>query len=204
MSHILRKMIKLPLVLAFAALLTTASVYLMQLLISAEEKVPETTEFAPIGDITLPEIEFNPVRTSPKPELIEPVEMELELPPEIDFGRTEIPGDLTFFRYEAVLPEETQLSGIQYSEAVALRQVTPVYPNRALERGIEGFVLLEFDIDEVGRVIDPRVLDAEPEGVFERAALRAIERWRFQAKVEKGEPVIQRNEKRLLSFTLDE
>ncbi|MGH7336019.1 MAG: energy transducer TonB [Myxococcota bacterium] len=57
---------------------------------------------------------------------------------------------------------------------------TPAYPFGALTRGIEGSVLLEYTVDARGRVIAPRVLEASPPGVFDRAALHALSRWRYQ------------------------
>ena len=48
-------------------------------------------------------------------------------------------------------------------------------------RGVEGSVLLEYTVDERGRVVSPRVLQATPPGVFDRAALRALSRWRYEA-----------------------
>jgi protein TonB len=57
---------------------------------------------------------------------------------------------------------------------------TPSYPFAALSRGVEGSVLLEYTVDERGRVVAPRVLEATPSGVFERAALRALSRWRYE------------------------
>jgi len=38
-------------------------------------------------------------------------------------------------------------------------------------------------------VKDPVVTYAEPEGYFERAALQAISKWKYTAKVENGNPV---------------
>lgn len=56
----------------------------------------------------------------------------------------------------------------------------PRYPNRARSKGIEGYVKLSFSVDERGRVRDIEVADAYPEGVFDRAAKRALKRWRFE------------------------
>ncbi|MDX1380463.1 MAG: M56 family metallopeptidase, partial [Xanthomonadales bacterium] len=56
----------------------------------------------------------------------------------------------------------------------------PRYPNRARSKGIEGYVKLSFSLDDRGRVRDIEVADAYPEGVFDRAAKRALKRWRFE------------------------
>jgi protein TonB len=72
------------------------------------------------------------------------------------------------------------------TEIVPLVRVDPQYPIRAEERGIEGWVELEFTIGETGAVIAARVLNAKPKGIFDRSALRAIKRWKYNPKVEDG------------------
>ena len=57
--------------------------------------------------------------------------------------------------------------------------VQPAYPEYARRRGIEGFVILQFTVDINGRVVEPSVHQANPQGYFETAALRAIKQWRF-------------------------
>lgn len=59
----------------------------------------------------------------------------------------------------------------------------PRYPRQAMARRQEGWVELVFEVDAEGKVLADtiRVLDAEPKHLFERAARRAIARWRFAA-----------------------
>ncbi len=61
-----------------------------------------------------------------------------------------------------------------------VNRIPPLYPARALLRRTEGWVHLQLSIDAEGLVEDARVLDASPEGVFEKAALKAVRRWRFE------------------------
>ena len=63
-------------------------------------------------------------------------------------------------------------------DIIPLVRIPPDYPPRAQQRGIEGWVLIEFTISPSGTVSDPKVLDADPKGMFEDAALKAISRWR--------------------------
>jgi protein TonB len=64
-----------------------------------------------------------------------------------------------------------------------LRPFTPVYPFDAQRRGIEGKVVIRFVVDENGQVQDPEVIEAEPAGVFEQAALAAIVKYKFDPAV---------------------
>jgi TonB family protein len=50
---------------------------------------------------------------------------------------------------------------------------------RARSRGIEGFVKLRFTLDEKGSAKDIEVADAFPEDIFDRAAIKALKKWRF-------------------------
>ncbi len=75
---------------------------------------------------------------------------------------------------------------------IAQYLTTPKYPNRAVQRGIEGYVDVRFDISVIGVTQNISVTGASPEGVFEKSALAAVKRWRYQPKMEDG--VAQRYE----------
>jgi len=66
------------------------------------------------------------------------------------------------------------------------------YPVRAQERGIEGWVEVEFTVAADGTTRDPVVTAAEPQGVFDDAVLEAIGDWRYEPRVVAGRPVDQR------------
>jgi TonB family protein len=61
--------------------------------------------------------------------------------------------------------------------------VAPTYPDRARERGTEGWVDLEFTVTNDGRTRDVVVRAAEPEGTFDSAAVNAVRRWRYEPRV---------------------
>jgi TonB family protein len=65
------------------------------------------------------------------------------------------------------------------SELERLLAVDPHYPSSAAASGIEGFVDVSFTVTALGRVENASVTAAEPQGVFEQAALAAISRWRY-------------------------
>lgn len=70
--------------------------------------------------------------------------------------------------------------------------VQPNYPQAALRNGVEGEVELAFTVLPDGSVADVQVIRAEPRGVFEQEAVRAILRWQFYPQREDGEPVAAR------------
>lgn len=93
--------------------------------------------------------------------------------------------------------------GAADSDTIPLVRINPLYPPRAAERGIEGWVLVEFTISEGGAVENPRVVDAEPRGIFESAAIRAIHRWRYRPRIENGKPIRRPGIRVRLTFDLE-
>jgi protein TonB len=79
-----------------------------------------------------------------------------------------------------------------------LAQVAPRYPTQAQRRRLEGLVEVEFTVAGNGSVSDVRVLRSEPPGVFDREAIGAMQRWRFQGT---GQVVVGR---RVFDFKLGE
>lgn len=74
-------------------------------------------------------------------------------------------------------------------ELTPLVRFPPDYPMAAVGNRIEGYVLLRFTVTETGSVADPEVLRSEPPAIFDRAAMRAVARWKYQPQLANGEPV---------------
>ena len=87
-------------------------------------------------------------------------------------------------------------------DAVPMVRVPPTYPERALQRGIEGRVLIEFTISKSGAVKDAKVIAYEPSQIFNKAALKAVKQWKYNPKIVNGEPVEQRGLKVSFPFRL--
>ena len=68
-------------------------------------------------------------------------------------------------------------------------KVEPQYPQRALARGIEGYVLLSLTVTTTGSTKDPVVIEADPPGMFERAAISAALKFKYKPKVVDRVPV---------------
>ena len=100
---------------------------------------------------------------------------------------------LTGFSGAAVAQEGRWVTGTTASgETVRVKIVSQPglkYPRRAQRNGIEGFVVLNFDIDETGGVVDLRVADSKPRLVFDKVATRYIKKWRFARPAIDGTPV---------------
>ncbi|SBT14535.1 energy transducer TonB [Vibrio celticus] len=87
-------------------------------------------------------------------------------------------------------------------QAMPLYRVEPRYPAKALKRGAEGHVIMSFTIDETGRPIDIQVTEANPRRMFEREAMRALKKWKYQPKVVDGKAIAQVGQTVKLEFKL--
>lgn len=74
----------------------------------------------------------------------------------------------------------------------------PIYPRSALVRRVEGYVLVEFTVDDMGFVRDPSILESGAgrtpaggayAGDLEAAAVEAVKKFRYAPKYVDGEPV---------------
>ncbi|NWH03608.1 energy transducer TonB [Desulfobacter latus] len=61
-----------------------------------------------------------------------------------------------------------------------ISRVPPVYPFRAKAKAIEGWVSVAFTVNEQGRVEDIKILDAEPENIFDDSVMQCVAAWRFK------------------------
>ncbi len=73
--------------------------------------------------------------------------------------------------------------------ARAVGSIVPEYPEQARRRNQEGTLKLMLKIDDLGRVHDAEVVEADPPGIFDKAALEAFGKARFQPAMKDGRPV---------------
>ncbi|VAV87860.1 putative TonB-dependent receptor [hydrothermal vent metagenome] len=67
-------------------------------------------------------------------------------------------------------------------------KVAPIYPRRAQERGLSGYVIVEFTVTKSGTVIDAKVIEST-NSVFNRAAIKAALKFKYKPKVVDGQPI---------------
>ncbi len=82
-------------------------------------------------------------------------------------------------------------------------RVAPVYPSRALSRGLEGFVDMSFTVTSAGTVKDPIVIQSTS-SLFERAATRAVLKFKYKPRVVDGVPVEVPGVKTRITFELED
>ncbi len=89
-------------------------------------------------------------------------------------------------------------------DVIPLVRINPDYPPRALSRGLEGWVQVQFTITATGTVKDAIVVNAQPKNIFDDAALKAIARWRYNPKVDAGVAVERVGVQTIIRFQLEQ
>jgi TonB family protein len=81
-------------------------------------------------------------------------------------------------------------------------RTAPVYPPDALQRKLDGVVVLRFTIDEHGIVKDPEVVQSS-DSIFEAAAIASLSQWKYLPRVSAGKRVAVVGTQTAIRFVLD-
>ena len=185
--------IRIPIVVALAGVVTFGLFWAMQALVGVTGKLeegrpPPSVEFVRLKRDTAPETKKREPPKREKPEAPPP-------PPDLSMAKASLdPGDGVGAIAPQIDASDALSGGIGMGggsdrDAVPLVRIQPEYPMNARQRGIEGWVTLEFVITKAGTVRDPAVIASQPGSVFDRAALRAIRKWKYNPKIQDGEAV---------------
>ncbi len=106
----------------------------------------------------------------------------------------------------AGLSEGGGLFGMSFSDGdyLPIVKVPADYPESALQRGIEGWVLVSFTVSKTGSVKNPTVVQAEPSGFFERAAIIAVKKFKYKPRIVGGEAVEVSGVRNRIVFRLED
>lgn len=93
-------------------------------------------------------------------------------------------------------------AGFSDGDYIPITKVLPIYPERAKQRGLEGYVVLEFTVTRIGTVENIQVVEST-HSVFDSAAIRAASRFRYKPRVIDGTAVEVRGVRNKISFQLE-
>jgi protein TonB len=65
-----------------------------------------------------------------------------------------------------------------------IKMVQPEYPQEALMRGIEGWVDVSLEVNAAGDVVAPRIEDSSRGRLFHRAAITAVQQWKYEPRTD--------------------
>ena len=86
---------------------------------------------------------------------------------------------------------------------VAIVRVQPLYPAVAAARGLEGWVLVQFDVRPDGGIVNAFIVESSNR-LFEKAALNAAYKFRFKPRVVDGIPQLTAGVQNLFRFEFEE
>jgi len=86
---------------------------------------------------------------------------------------------------------------------VPIAIMQPQYPRRAQQRGLEGYVIVEFTVTAIGNVANAVVIEASS-SLFETSALTAVSRFKYKPQVVDGVAIDTPGIRYLFSFTLED
>ena len=176
--------------IGLGASVTFGLLFLMQLLIATGRgALTEATAFR-VTDFV--RVERNEIIESKRDQPEKPPEP--EQPPEIPTPNQADNFDNSMAVSMAAPAMDANLSiggvgfGISDGEYLPIVKVAPVYPNRALTRGLEGYVIVEFTVTPQGTTRDAFVVESSS-SLFERAAVNAALKFKYKPRVIDGQAV---------------
>ena len=192
---------------AFGALATVALFYLMQGLIKSDKSPFDQAHSGHIVDFIRVEMDESIARKNRAPEKPPPPAPPPPKPPPVQhqFDAVSIGVEMTGALHAGIDLNVGGTSGYQSDgDYLPIVKVAPIYPQRAISRGIEGSVLLQFTVTSLGTVRDIVVLESNPRGVFDRASIEAASKFKYKPKVVDGEPISVSGVQHIVRFILPE
>ena len=97
----------------------------------------------------------------------------------------------------SAVPVETDIKmtggfslGIGEGDYLPIVKVAPIYPNRALTRGVEGFCVVQYTVTSLGTTKDTVIIESQcTSSLFHRASLNAALHFQYKPSIYDGQPV---------------
>ena len=172
-----------------AIVVVVALFLIMRTLIDGDFVNPEVDDRMVAELVRLPDdIELQ--NSTPKPDKAEDPE---EPPPDMEMEQLDVDMDVNI---ENVAPRAninisigTGTMAQGDGEYLPIVKVAPIYPRRAQTRGISGYCIVEYTVTTSGAIRDPRAVDCQPSGVFDKASVKASLKFKYKPRVVDGEPI---------------
>ncbi len=192
-----------------AIVTTFALIFTMHQLIQANMGTPEEEELLKVADVVMPEQKIETQYDTRKPDKPdEPEQPPPEMPePEYDEPNMDDSINMSAPRASADLKIGGLGGAFSEGDYLPIVKVQPQYPRRALQRGIEGYVIVEYTVTTNGSVRDPKVVEAftadgNPTTIFNRAAMKSALKYKYKPRVVDGQAVEVPGVKTKISFNM--
>lgn len=181
--------------LILSAMVTMALFWVMQYLIATADRTLDEAKRGALVDF---------VRVK-KNEVVERKQIKPKKPPPPDAPPPEPPApkldDLTPSADKiaiSAVPVATDIElssggfslGVGEGDYLPIVKVAPIYPRRAMSRGIEGYCIVEYTVTRSGTTKDARVVpDQCTSSLFEKASIAASTKFKYKPRVIDGQAV---------------
>ncbi|WP_250461120.1 energy transducer TonB [Microbulbifer litoralis] len=173
--------------LVLAGLITLLLLAVMTRLIATDYEEPTANPYPKVQSVVMPTVEPTVRKSEPpvRPDTPPPQPVTTRIDPSVE--PVEVP--------TVVAPPYSDGPGFDPSivsrAPVPIFKTAPQYPRVALRRGLEGYVVVEFTITANGSVRDARAIAGydsagQPTEIFNRSAVAAVERFKYQPQLEDG------------------
>ncbi len=177
-----------------ALLMSIGIFFMMQALISMNSVAQINLAPHKIANILMPKRELELIQIKHKPHYPDNPE---QAPPEPIPITMSVPllGLSGFNAPSLALHPNIKIGGIGFGiddgEYLPIVKVAPIYPRRALSRGIEGHVIVEFTVTKTGSVTNVLVIEGltssgNPTKLFDTAAIKAVTKFKYKPKMIDG------------------
>jgi len=194
--------------LAFAVIVTFALLWGMQALISGGNNALTEAPRGNVLDFIRLKKEQDVTKKERKPQ--KPAKPKTPPPPMVQpqMQQANPNADAVSTSFAANVQADTALGGglsldTGDGDYLPIVKVAPIYPRRAQSRGIEGYVIVEFVVTKNGSVRDARVVESNPENIFDRAAMDAALKFKYKPRVVDGVAMEVAGVQNKISFQID-
>ncbi|MDG2088444.1 MAG: TonB family protein [Arenicellaceae bacterium] len=188
---------------AFASVIMLSLLFAMNALISMNEPELGTKDSFKLPDFVYVPKNEDPQTITPKPDRPEDIQdqpdtPEIDVSPDIDIN-----SDLSLGMVRVGIDKNMKGFNSNDGEYLPIFRAPPIYPRRAQERGLCGWVELEYTVTASGGTRDPYVT-ASSSGMFESAATKAAAKYKYKPRQVGGKPVDVTNVPIRIVFEMEE
>ena len=165
--------------------------FIMQYLIATADPKIDDSKQRKLADIFMPEREIETNLKEQKPDKVDDPE---EPPPDLDTPDVDMDMDVEVVNVapQAQVDVSIASSGMATSdgEYLPIVKVAPIYPQRALSRGVEGYCVVQYVVTKNGTIREPFVVEGQcTSSLFEQASIQAAYKFKYKPRVIDGQAV---------------
>jgi protein TonB len=194
---------RIAIALPLGAVVTAGLLFMMHLLIETGQESADTTVARVVDFVRIEREEI--VETSEKrPQRPDPLESAPDMPqPDLTDSFS---GSIEIALAKPAVDFGVDIGGtgitVSDGEYLPVVKVAPVYPMRALQRRVEGYVIVEFVVTASGAVTDVTVVESSAP-IFEQAAIEAAQKFKYKPRVVDGVAIEVSGVQNRITFKLD-